>query len=638
MSGRRPQPMQSPPMSTRRVPLYQGAYTARSFIAAAQRSLNLYAEKNPQGEDSPSTHYLTPGLTRLGVPAETAPVRGLYRATNGQLFAAIGSGVYYIQPNWTSTLIGTTSVNTTPVRMGDNGVTAVIVDGSAFGWQWDLPTHTYSAISDPNFFGSNFVESLDTYLLFNSPGTNVFYCSDSNSLTFDPLFFAAKVGYPDLLAGIAIQTRNIWLVGAQSSTEIWFDVGAADFPFQIFPGPFPENGTIATYSIAKLGGSIFWLSQNPAGTSIVVEAGNLAVNPISTPAIEAAIGSYPTISDAVGFCYEQMGHAFYWLKFPSANNGLGVDWVYDLSTKLWHERSWMNPATCVQEGHRALCQAFCYGVNVVGDRLTGQLYMLDPNNPTDAGDFVERRRGYPHMMAEGNRAFYPQFIADLQPGTGGSTSPAQGLPAGIASTLVFPASIEIIRTTFTAADGILLQNYFFPWALGVNDLGSQYTQIETATNGVIENDMLTGSGVGATSYLSSGAPTSPDYVAQFKAKPDSYPGAPTAGKEMFLTGRAHPPDYNGYRVTIASDGSQFRLVLAVMTVSSTSVNMGTISSGYIEIFLSMIGTVIMAAAQRSQDGFWLAPDETWQADFVAAISIIDATYAATGRVVIGGIW
>src|SRR5438128_25417 len=93
-------------MPSTRVSLTQGAYTARSVIAAAQRSLNLYSERNPAGEDSPSTLYLTPGLTPLGVPPEFAQVRGLYRATNGDGFAAIGDGVYFVDTDWTLTLLG----------------------------------------------------------------------------------------------------------------------------------------------------------------------------------------------------------------------------------------------------------------------------------------------------------------------------------------------------------------------------------------------------------------------------------------------------------------------------------------------------------------------------------------------------
>ena len=614
---------------SQRVSLTEGAYTARSFIAAAQESLNLYAEKNPGGEDSPTTHYLTPGLTRLGVPAEAARVRGLYRATNGELFAAIGTGVYFVNGDWTTHNLGTIPAGTTPVKMGDNGVTMVVVDGSAAGWSVVLATHAFAAISDPSFYGSNFVETLDTFLLFDKPSDTIFYASDSNAITFDPLFFAAKASYPDQLAGIAVANRNIWLIGAQSTSEIWFDAGAADFPFQIMPGPFVEHGTMATYSIAKQGGSVFWLGQDTAGTSFVIEGANFAANKISTPAIEAEIGSYAVVSDAVGMCYEQLGHAFYWLKFPTE----GKDWVYDLSTKLWHRRGWLNPATCEDEGHRAFCTAFAYGVNVVGDRSTGQLYMLDPNNVTDAGDFIERRRGWPHMMANGNRTSYPSFIADVQAGE----IEANALPGTLASAATFPSVVTVVDTTFTAPDNTLLQDYFSPWALSAGDDGSQYTQVDTTVDGKIVGNVLTGSGAGTTSYLASGKATSADYIAQLQAIRSST-DAPKSGAMNWLIGRADGSN-NGYKAIITTDGATYQAKLTVMGGATTTIEAGLIASGaYFQVYLSMQGSAIDMAVQRSTDGFWLSSAAAWDVDFAKCVSITDTTYGTAGNVLIGGTW
>lgn len=394
-----------------RVPLIGGAYTARSIIAAAQRCANLYPEKNPPDSLAPYTHYLTPGLTTLGTAPQVAPVRGLYKANNSELFASIGTGIYYVDAAWTLTLLGSIVAGTSQVKMGDNGTTMVIVDGTSAGYTVDLATHAFATISDPDFYGSNFCEFVDTYLIFNKPGTNIFYTSDSNDTTFDALFFAAKTGYADLISGIAVQQRQLWLIGNLATTEIWFNAGGSNFPFQIMPGPFVEHGAVATYSIAKQGGAVFWLSQDLAGTYIASQGSGYTSKPISTPAIEYEWSTYSTISDAIGFCYEQQGHPFYWLKFPTA----GKDWVYDTETQLWHERFWLDSAGN-EAGHRANCAAFAYGVNVVGDRANGQLYMLDPNNYTDYGGPIDRIRGFPHMMDDGNRVFYTSFIADMQAG------------------------------------------------------------------------------------------------------------------------------------------------------------------------------------------------------------------------------
>lgn len=49
-----------------RVPLLGGAYQAKSIIANAQRCVNLYPEVNPNQGSSPTTHYPTPGLVKIG--------------------------------------------------------------------------------------------------------------------------------------------------------------------------------------------------------------------------------------------------------------------------------------------------------------------------------------------------------------------------------------------------------------------------------------------------------------------------------------------------------------------------------------------------------------------------------------------
>jgi hypothetical protein len=56
-------------------------------------------------------------------------------------------------------------------------------------------------------------------------------------------------------------------------------------------------------------------------------------------------------------------------------------------------------------------------MNVVGDWESGDLYALDQNTHTDNGLPIKRVRGFPHMIADGKRVIYRQFIADMQVGT-----------------------------------------------------------------------------------------------------------------------------------------------------------------------------------------------------------------------------
>lgn len=399
-----------------RVALTQGAYTARSIIADCQRSINLYAELNPQDAPAPVTHYPTPGLVRLLTFPDGKVVRGVYRASNGNLYAVCGKSVYSVASNWTYSLLGTIADGPNPVSMADNGISLFLVDGTTAGYTVNLASNAFAAVSDPNFYGADRVDFVDTYFLFNQPGTNKFYISLSNSTAFNGLDLAGKIGYPDPLQAVIVMHREVWLIG-QLTTEIWYNSGAADFTFQQMPGAFIEHGCAAKYSVTKYDLSVFWLSQDQQGNTIVLKGSNYQAARISTHAIETAIGSYSTISDAIGYTYQQGGHAFYVLTFPTA----GKTWAYDMATELWHERAYSDPVNGSLTRHRGNCSTFAYGVNVVGDYVNGALYSYDLNTYTDDGRPIRRIRSFPHLLNDGKRVFYRQFIADMEVGTAAGT-------------------------------------------------------------------------------------------------------------------------------------------------------------------------------------------------------------------------
>lgn len=153
-----------------RLALTGGAYQARSVIASAQRSLNLFAEPIAQstGEPAQFAHYPTPGLAFLSTLPESC-VRGIRQVATGGIYAVAGTGVYRVDTTtWSGTHLGDITAHiTTPVSMMDNGKTLIIVDGSANGWTVDLTTDEFDSIgraitippaftatgSDPILFG-----------------------------------------------------------------------------------------------------------------------------------------------------------------------------------------------------------------------------------------------------------------------------------------------------------------------------------------------------------------------------------------------------------------------------------------------------------------------------------------------------
>ncbi len=385
------------------VPLTGGSYVARSLTVGAQTCINLMPEAMPQAEGEPTAfaHYPTPGLRYIGVVGGGA-WRGMYRATNGTLFGVVGNNVV-VNADTGGSIVGTIATTSGPVSMSDNSVNLILVDGSAAGYTVLLATGAFSAISDPAFYGADRVEMLDTFFVLNRPGTNQFYVSRSVAVTFDPLYIAAKAGL-DTLVSIAVFRRELWLFGTRY-TEIWSDVGAADFPFQVFSGGI-EHGCVAAASVAHTDGAVFWLDRSRDGEGIVLRGQNYNAMRVSTHAIEAAIRSYSKITDAVGWIYQIDGHIVYVLTFPTA----GATWCFDLATSLWHQ--WQSGGGI----HRGICHSAFSNYNLVGDVTNGNLYALDPNVYTDNGAPIQRTRAFPHLESNADRIFYTRFTADMQCG------------------------------------------------------------------------------------------------------------------------------------------------------------------------------------------------------------------------------
>ena len=398
-----------------RVPLTGGAYTAHSVVASAQRQLNLYGEPMPpdQHEPQPQALYPTAGTRLLGTMAK-APIRGIREATNGALYVVAGDTIYSVGADWSGSSINTITPGLrTPVSMADNGLTMVVVDGTSGGWTVALADNAFAAISDPVFRGADRVDYSDTYLLFNVPGTPQFHSSDSLAVTpFDPLWFANKEAVSDLLMTLVVASRKIWLLG-QKTTEIWYNSGAPDFPWATEPNVLIDHGIAAIYSAAEADNAVIWLSRNRQGHGIVVEGQEYKVDRISTYAMEAEFATYDRISDAIGMTYQYNGHNFYQLTFPHVSK----TWLYDKTTKQWSELCWLD-SNGTEHRHRANCAAFARGLIVMGDWQSGNLYALDPAVYTDCGKPIKRERGYPHLLSDGKRVFYRQFLADLEGGDG----------------------------------------------------------------------------------------------------------------------------------------------------------------------------------------------------------------------------
>lgn len=401
------------------IPLTSGAYQSRSIIANAQRCVNLFPEINPKETNPPVpvTHFPRPGKRLLGTPPTLGVGRGLYRATNGDLYVVVNDVIYFVNSGFGFTAVGNIGPGTSVISMADNGQDVgddiCVVDGSTNGWIITMSTRAFAAIIDGTgtFVGANRVDYLQGYFLFNAPGTPYWYISLPNSVTFNALDVASKATYADNIKSLGVRQREVWLIG-ELTTEPWYLSGAADFPFEAIASTEVPYGTVATYSLMSIDVSLFWLAQDLKGQGIVVKSDGYNAKRISTHAIEQEFQQYADLSDAVASSFQIFGHTFYVISFPTANK----TWAYDLATEQWSQWTWVD-----NEGDehrdRVAFYAHAYDKIIGQDWETGHLYEIDPDTFTDNGDPIFCRRGFPHVLNEMNRITHLSLTADIQCGT-----------------------------------------------------------------------------------------------------------------------------------------------------------------------------------------------------------------------------
>jgi len=305
------------------------SYTTQSKIAADDRTVNWIPSKIESGT-GPAAYVFdpAPGFQSYCTLGDT-PVRGFF-SLNGGDFAVGGENLYELPSSSGGSPIlraeGIVNLDNTPVSIagnGDGGHQLMLASCSKL-YCFELLTNTLTLIPD---ITATFVVFQDGYFIALNPNTSTIYLSAlENGLSWDLLDAAQRNDSPDKWLSMIVRPKEVWLFGSES-TSVYYDDGNADFPFVPNPSVAIPYGCPAPYSVGLVYGSPIWLAND---LTVRYAAGNgYTGQRVSTHAVEFAIAGYAQdsiISDADCFTYEENGHAFYVLNFPTA----GATWVFDL--------------------------------------------------------------------------------------------------------------------------------------------------------------------------------------------------------------------------------------------------------------------------------------------------------------------
>lgn len=308
------------------VTLGLSSWQSRHAPASAIRCVNLHAEIQPPGSKAQAPLFRNEGIkTAASFPAA---IRGVKRAMRGVLYVVAGLKLYQVDSAGAATVIGSIP-GFGRVSMAANDWQLAILNAVGDGFVWNGTT--LSEIDDGDFYPSAWAEYFDQYMVFgrlDGSGFAISALDDATSL--DALDVATPEVQPDsVIAGIR-DHRDLVLFGTDS-TELWYNSGASDFPFERTPGGVLEVGCAARHSPAVIDNTTFWLAHEKGGRSIRRLAGG---NPqrVSTPAIDDALDAMEDVSDAYGLAWSFGGHAYYALTVGDRT------FCYDISTQLWPER------------------------------------------------------------------------------------------------------------------------------------------------------------------------------------------------------------------------------------------------------------------------------------------------------------
>ena len=225
---------------------------------------------------------------------------------------------------------------------------------------------------------------------------------------------------PDMIVG-QITLHNELIVFCEQSGEAFYDSGTYPAPFVRNVSGIFEVGCIAPYSIAKIDNSAMWLGRSNTGQGVIYRLNGYTPVRLSTYAIEYAIQTMATISDAQAFTYQQEGHHFYVITFPTG----GRTFAFDINTGLWHERAGWNGS--VFSRWAAKEYAYFDGKHLVCDYASGNIYSLDLGVYTDGANPKKWVRSWRAPASEMKRVIHNKLTLEAEVGVGQGTLSQTGV-------------------------------------------------------------------------------------------------------------------------------------------------------------------------------------------------------------------
>lgn len=411
------------------IPIAQGFYQSESLPLSAQECINLYPSFPQTNTITTANVFGTPGLEKV----EDAGANNINRGAHvfqGIPYFVNGSSLFRMDRTVsvggveTFTLV---NLGTIPgaerVEMDDNGIEMCIaipeqdVQFNAFILD---AAQVLTQLTDADFDGPvSGVVFVDGFFVFPKKAGNKFFKSAlRDGFSYNALDFANAESDPDPIQALDVYRNQLIPFGSETF-EGFQNVGGVDFPF-IRSGVLERKGIFAPRTLVESDGLLFWIGGTAREKpQVLIYDGGRPV-PASTRAIDRALRRFTRDEIEAAFSWEYSEDGSTFIGFTIKDK----TFVYDLSTKLWHQRASKDEDDEIV-AYRISNIVEAYGSLFAGDIQNGNIGRLQKELFTEYGEEIQRRIVFPPVDNEGNRTVVNLF--ELVAETGVGTESGQGM-------------------------------------------------------------------------------------------------------------------------------------------------------------------------------------------------------------------
>lgn len=397
----------------------------RSVAVDNQQTTNFITSIKGAGAKAPIVLETAPGLRFIDTagngPCRSPQMVQWFHPTTRTtaLYGVFGDKFVQLRDGLAPIEIGTLATTEGRVRIERGRTHMMIVDGQR-GYTYDGTT--FQQITDDDFpdidhdpvGAPTFVWYQDGFFMVNNANNDNWHISaleDPDS--WNALDFEAANTSPDrALAGVS-SNSIVYIIGDET-TELYYNSGNPDFPFERILSGTQEVGTLAPQSVAVSDDGVFFLATTPEGGRFIYRIVGQQGAVITQDAQEYQLNEVSDIENAYGYIYKQAGKSFYVLQLGDDQPTL----VYNIRTGQFESRS-MSDGTA----YRVAGVGVLNGKNIAGDRRSARYYQFDLNHYLDGDDPLVRRRVTQIYHINNSLMDWHELVIDVETGNANALPP-----------------------------------------------------------------------------------------------------------------------------------------------------------------------------------------------------------------------